>query len=87
MTFLKGNTYGSIGKRGKGKYTIKAKLKQDIQVIVDELLSSIKIHELSRYERLQYNKVLLPYIAPKMREYDVKNDLIDVPVIEGKNKK
>jgi len=49
--------------------------------------SSIKIHELSRYERLQYTKVLLPYIAPKMREYDVKNDLIDVPVIEGKNKK
>jgi hypothetical protein len=87
MTFKIGNKYGKLSKRGKGKYTINAKLKQDIQVIVDELLSSIKIQELSRYERLQYTKVLLPYIAPKMREYDVKNDLIDVPVIESKNEK
>lgn len=87
MTFKIGNKFGKIGKRGKGKYKINTKLKQDIQVIVDELLSSIKIQELSRYERLQYTKVLLPYIAPKMREYDVKNDLIDVPVIESKNEK
>ena len=45
MTFKIGNQYGKLGKRGKGKYKINAKLKQDIQVIVDELLSSIKIQD------------------------------------------
>ncbi len=81
MPFKVGNTYGKTSKRGQNK--VNTQLKQDIQVIVNELLSSIKIYELSRYEKLQYTKMLLPYIAPKMKEYDIKNDLINVPSIES----
>ena len=61
--FLKGNTYGSKGKRGKGK--VDADLKLQLKNITKEILDSIKVEELTKTQKITFLKSSLSYLLPK----------------------
>ena len=61
--FIKGNTYGSKGKRGKGKLNIE--LKDQLKNITKEILDSINVEELTRTQKIQFLKSSLAYLLPK----------------------
>ena len=63
MFFQKGNTYGSKGKRGKGKLDIE--LKDQLRVITKEILDSINVEELTRTQKITFLKSSLAYLLPK----------------------
>lgn len=61
--FLKGNQYGSKGKRGKGR--VDAELKDQLRVITKEILDSINVEELTRTQKITFLKSSLAYLLPK----------------------
>ena len=61
--FIKGNTYGSKGKRGKGK--VDTELKTQLKNITKEVLDSIDVKELTRTQRISFLKTSLGYLLPK----------------------
>ena len=73
--FTKGNTYGSKGKRGKGK--IDSELKLQLKNLTKEILDSIKVEELTRTQRITFLKSCLAYLLPKeyINETNVTPDL------------
>ena len=83
--FLKGNTYGSKGKRGKGK--VDADLKLQLKNITKEILDSIKVEELSKTQKITFLKSSLSYLLPKeyINETHINEDvplfIDDKPVV------
>ena len=73
--FVKGNTYGSLGKRGKGKLDVE--LKDQLRNITQEILDSIKVEELTRTQKVQLLKTSLAYLLPKeyIQDVSVNEDL------------
>ena len=73
--FVKGNTYGSLGKRGKGK--VDTELKDQLKNITKEILDSIKVEELTRTQKVQLLKTSLAYLLPKeyIQDVSVNEDL------------
>mgnify|MGYP001358569602 FL=1 len=73
--FLKGNSYGSKGKRGKGK--IDAELKTQLKNLTKEILDSIKVEELTKTQKITFLKSSLAYLLPKeyINETNVTPDL------------
>ena len=73
--FLKNNTYGSKGKRGKGK--IDSELKTQLKNITKEILDSIKVEDLTRTQKVQLLKTSLAYLLPKeyVQDVSVNEDL------------
>ena len=61
--FLKGNTYGSKTKRGKGK--VDTELKTQLKNITKEILDSIKVEDLTRTQKITFLKSSLAYLLPK----------------------
>tara|TARA_X000000950_G_C13855248_1_gene636287 strand:+ start:1311 stop:1679 length:369 start_codon:yes stop_codon:yes gene_type:complete len=61
--FLKGNQYGSKGKRGKGK--VNTELKDQLKTITKEILDSIKVEDLTRTQKITFLKSSLAYLLPK----------------------
>ena len=52
--FVKGNTYGSKTKRGKGK--VDTELKDQLKTITKEILDSINVEELTRTQKITFLK-------------------------------
>ena len=73
--FLKGNKYGSKGKRGKGRLDIE--LKDQLRVITKEILDSINVEELTKTQKVTFLKSSLAYLLPKeyINETNVTPDL------------
>ena len=73
--FVKGNTYGSKGKRGKGKLDIQ--LKEQLKNITKEILDSIKVEELTRTQKITFLKSSLSFLLPKeyIQDIAVNEDL------------
>ena len=73
--FVKGNTYGSLGKRGKGKLDVE--LKDQLKNITKEILDSINVEELTRTQKVQLLKTSLAYLLPKeyIQDVSVNEDL------------
>ena len=73
--FVKGNTYGSLGKRGKGKLDVE--LKDQLRNITQEILDSINVEELTRTQKVQLLKTSLAYLLPKeyIQDVSVNEDL------------
>ena len=61
--FLKGNNYGSKGKRGKGK--VDTELKDQLKTITKEILDSIKVEDLTRTQKITFLKSSLAYLLPR----------------------
>ena len=61
--FVKGNTYGSKGKRGKGK--VDTELKSQLKNLTKEILDSIKVEELTKTQKITFLKSSLAYLLPK----------------------
>ena len=86
MAFEKGNTYGKHNKRGEGK--IGKEIKEYIESLSNNLIRSIDTENLTDLEKIQYIKLLLPYVLPKKKEVDINNEwqeqpLFDVQVIDS----
>ena len=83
--FLKGNKYGSKGKRGKGRLDIE--LKDQLRVITKEILDSINVEELTKTQKVTFLKSSLAYLLPKeyINETNVTPDfplfIDDKPVV------
>ena len=73
--FLKGNSYGSKGKRGKGR--IDSELKLQLKNLTKEILDSIKVEELTKTQKITFLKSSLAYLLPKeyINETNVTPDL------------
>ena len=73
--FLKNNTYGSKGKRGKGK--VDMELKEQLKTITKEILDSINVEELTRTQKITFLKSSLAYLLPKeyIQDIAVNEDL------------
>jgi len=61
--FIKGNTYGSKGKRGKGK--VDMELKDKLKNITKEILDSINVEELTKTQKITFLKSSLSFLLPK----------------------
>lgn len=81
--FLKNNTYGSKGKRGKGK--IDSELKLQLKNLTKEILDSIKVEELTKTQKITFLKSSLAYLLPKEYINDVSVNE-DVPLFIGDDK-
>ena len=81
--FIKGNTYGSKGKRGKGK--IDMELKDQLRNITKEVLDSINVMDLTRTQKIQFLKSSLGYLLPKEYVNDVSVNE-DLPLFIGDDK-
>ena len=75
--FIKGNKYGSKGKRGKGK--VDMELKDQLRDITKEVLDSINVMDLTRTQKMQFLKSSLAYLLPKEYVQDVSVNE-DVPL-------
>ena len=75
--FLKNNTYGSKGKRGKAR--IDAELRDQLRNITKEVLDSINVMDLTRTQKIQFLKSSLGYLLPKEYVQDVSVNE-DVPL-------
>ena len=75
--FLKGNSYGSKGKRGKGK--VDSELKLQLKNLTKEILNSIKVEELTKTQKITFLKSSLAYLLPKEYINDVSLNE-DVPL-------
>ena len=75
--FVKGNKYGSKGKRGKGR--VDQELKDQLRDITQEVLDSINVMDLTRTQKIQFLKSSLGYLLPKEYVQDVSVNE-DVPL-------
>ena len=80
MAFEKGNTYGKHNKRGEGK--IGKEIKEYIESLSNNLIRSIDTENLTDLEKIQYIKLLLPYVLPKKKEVDINNEWQEQPLFE-----
>jgi len=80
MKFEKGNTYGHKSKRGEGK--IGKEIKEYIESLSNNLIRSIDTENLTDLEKIQYIKLLLPYVLPKKKEVDINNEWQEQPLFE-----
>ena len=73
--FIKGNKYGSKGKRGKGR--VDMELKEQLKTITKEILDSINVEDLSRTQKITFLKSSLAYLLPKeyIQDIAVNEDL------------
>ena len=73
--FIKGNKYGSKGKRGKGR--VDMELKEQLKTITKEILDSINVEELTRTQKITFLKSSLAYLLPKeyIQDIAVNEDL------------
>jgi hypothetical protein len=73
--FVKGNKYGSKGKRGKGR--VDQELKDQLRDITQEVLDSINVMDLTRTQKIQFLKSSLGYLLPKeyVQDVSVNEDL------------
>ena len=81
--FIKGNKYGSKGKRGKGRVDVE--LKDQLRDITKEVLDSINVMDLTRTQKLQFLKSSLAYLLPKEYVNDVSVNE-DLPLFIGDDK-
>ena len=58
--FIKGNKYGSKGKRGKGR--VDMELEEQLKTITKEILDSINVEELTRTQKITFLKSSLESI-------------------------
>ena len=80
MAFEKGNTYGKHNKRGRSK--IGKEIKEYIESLSNDLIRSIDTESLTDLEKIQYVKLLLPYVLPKKKEVDINNEWQEQPLFE-----
>ena len=80
MAFEKGNTYGKHNKRGESK--IGKEIKEYIESLSNNLIRSIDTENLTDLEKIQYIKLLLPYVLPKKKEVDINNEWQEQPLFE-----
>ena len=80
MKFERGNTYGQKSKRGKSK--IGKEIKEYIESLSNNLMRSIDTENLTDFEKIQYIKLLLPYVLPKKKEVDINNEWQEQPLFE-----
>ena len=80
MAFEKGNTYGKHNKRGRSK--IGKEIKEYIESLSNDLIRSIDTESLTDLEKIQYVKLLLPYVLPKKKEVDINNERQEQPLFE-----
>jgi len=80
MKFERGNTYGQKSKRGKSK--IGKEIKEYIESLSNNLIRSIDTENLTDLEKIQYIKLLLPYVLPKKKEVDINNEWQEQPLFE-----
>ena len=86
MAFEKGNTYGKHNKRGRSK--IGHCITTSLITYIICLQLSIDTENLTDFEKIQYIKLLLPYVLPKKKEVDINNEwqeqpLFDVQIIDS----
>ena len=70
---------GQKSKRGKDKLTYE--LKQKLNYLADDILSSLEVSSLSTSERINLLKIIAPYTIPKIQdvqEEDVREYRIEV---------
>ncbi len=77
--FKKGNNYGSLSKRGKGKFN--TELKEDLEDISNNIVKELNIKDLSSYEKIQFLRTILPYLLPKRKETSTKHNFVEQPFI------
>jgi len=80
MAFEKGNTYGKHNKRGRSK--IGKEIKEYIESLSNDLIRSIDTESLTDLEKIQYVKLLLPYVLAKKKEIDINNEWEEQPIFE-----
>ena len=61
-----GKLAGQKSKRGKDKLTYE--LKQKLDCLADEILSSLEVSSLSILERITLLRIIAPYTLPKMQD-------------------
>ena len=73
--FQKNNKYGSLSKRGKSKFS------KEVKVYLEEtshkLIQDLNIQDLTSYEKIQFLRVVLPYILPKKKEISSDVNFVD----------
>lgn len=79
--FTKGNNYGSIGKRGKGK--LNKELKNFLESLTYEALEQIDISKLTNSEKLKFINYSMPYLLSRLSAIDVtsENERFFSPVV------
>lgn len=73
--FQKNNKYGSLSKRGQSKFS------KEVKVYLEEtshkLIQDLNIQDLTSYEKIQFLRVVLPYILPKKKEISSDVNFVD----------
>ena len=64
--FQKNNKYGSLSKRGEGKFS--KEIKKRLGDISNNIVKELNIKDLSSNERIQFLRTILPYLIPKKKE-------------------
>jgi hypothetical protein len=72
--FKKGNNYGSLSKRGKGKFN--TELKEHLEDISNNIVKELNIKDLSSYEKIQFLRTILPYLLPKRKETSTEHNFV-----------
>ena len=78
--FQKNNKYGSLSKRGKSKFS------KEVKVFLEEtshkLIQDLNIQDLTSYEKIQFLRIVLPYILPKKKEISSDVNFVDRQLFE-----
>ena len=76
--FQKGNQYGSKSKRGKSKFS------KEVKVYLEEtshkLIQDLNIQDLTTYEKIQFLRIVLPYILSKKKASSSDDMVEDQPI-------
>ena len=78
--FQKNNKYGSLSKRGKGRFN--TELKDCLGNISNNIVKELNIQDLSTYERIQFLRTILPYLIPKTKEVSQENEFVEQPLFD-----
>lgn len=72
MGFETGNQWGKISKRGQSKMSVA--IREYIEGVSDKIIKNIDFENLSDNERINFLKVLLPYILPKQKHIEIDSN-------------
>ena len=76
--FQKNNKYGSLSKRGKSKFS------KEVKVYLEEtshkLIQDLNIQDLTTYEKIQFLRIVLPYILSKKKASSSDDMVEDQPI-------